>query len=156
MRSIPKRIFVNDKRANERGASLVMTIMVAALLLAAGGALIWTTCMSTTLAVDSTAEAQAYYAAEAGLNSALTILRGNVASTPPGTAATFRTAANDPTLDTWLQYHGNPHGTQVVSLSNNPALDYTVAVSDPDATPNSTQPSRLLVRVTGYGPKGAI
>ena len=50
MRSIPKRIFVNDKRANERGASLVMTIMVAALLLAAGGALIWTTCMSTTLA----------------------------------------------------------------------------------------------------------
>ena len=35
MRSIPKRIFVNDKRANERGASLVMTIMVAALLLAA-------------------------------------------------------------------------------------------------------------------------
>ena len=58
--------------------------MVATLLLAAGGALILTTSTSTTTAIDATAEMQAYYGAEAGLQQALNILRGNKPSRRPG------------------------------------------------------------------------
>src|SRR6476646_10673048 len=65
--------------SSEQGAALITALMVAALVLAAGGALILTTGMSTTTAVDATAEMQAYYGAEAGLQQALNALRGNVA-----------------------------------------------------------------------------
>ncbi len=70
----------NVPPSNERGAALITTLMIATLVLAAGGALILSTSMSTTTAVDGTAEMQAYYGAEAGLQQALNVLRGNVAS----------------------------------------------------------------------------
>src|SRR6266571_2457134 len=88
----------HHNRSAERGAALVTTLLVATLLLAAGGALLLTTSMATTLAVDSTAEGQAYYSAEAGVNSTLNVLRGAVPSNPAGTPATFRNAADNPTL----------------------------------------------------------
>ena len=81
---------VSRARAGERGAALVTAMLVAMLLLAAGGALVVTTGMTATNAVDATAEAQAYYAAEAGMQSVLSVLRRNVASKPAGTAANFR------------------------------------------------------------------
>src|SRR5256885_13031632 len=83
----------NDHRSSERGAALITVLLVATLLLAAGGALLLTTSMATTLAVDSSAEGQAYYSAEAGVNSTLNVLRGAVPSNPAGTPATFRNAA---------------------------------------------------------------
>ena len=70
-----------NSRKNERGAALLTSLMVATLLLAAGGALIQITSMSASNAIDSTAEAQAYYGAEAGLQAALNALRGNAAHT---------------------------------------------------------------------------
>ncbi|MDQ3665801.1 MAG: hypothetical protein M3410_04215 [Acidobacteriota bacterium] len=65
-------------RANERGAALITMLLVSMLLLAAGGALIVTTAMSASSAIDSTAEMQAFYVAEAGMQSAVNVVRGNV------------------------------------------------------------------------------
>src|SRR5258707_8459738 len=70
-----------DVRKNERGAALIMSLLVSTALLVAGGALIQITSMSASNAIDSTAEAQAYYGAEAGLQAALNALRGNAAHT---------------------------------------------------------------------------
>src|SRR3989440_12613530 len=92
-RSTPDR----SSRANERGAALVISLLVAMVLLVAGGALIQVTSLSAANAVDSTAETQAYYGAEAGLQAALNALRGNAAHTasalPSGmTTINFRNA----------------------------------------------------------------
>ena len=120
-----------------------------------GGALILTTSMSAVLAVDSTAELQAYYSAEAGVNAALNVLRGNVQSNPANTAATFRNTADNPKLGLWMDYSTTINGASAVSLSNNPVLGYSVDVDDPDDFIPPKVPTRLLLRVTGYGPKGA-
>ena len=69
---------INAKnRRGERGAALVTMLLVSVLILGAGGALIMSTIMSANNAVGSTAEMQAYYVAEAGMQSALNALRGN-------------------------------------------------------------------------------
>src|SRR5260370_13872302 len=68
-------------RKNESGAALITSLLVATALLVAGGALIQITSMSAANAVDSTAETQAYYGAEAGLQAAVNALRGNAAHT---------------------------------------------------------------------------
>ena|SRR5882672_3291022 len=153
MNSTPEIGSKNNRRAGERGAALIMTLLVSTLLLIAGGALILTTSMSAGLAIDSTAELQAYYSAEAGLNASINVLRGNIQS---ATNLTFRNAVNNPTLNNWLTYNETINGTSVVSLNTTPAMGYTVSISDPDGTPVANQPERLLVRVTGYGPKGSV
>jgi type II secretory pathway component PulK len=83
----------NRKRAGERGAALVTMLLASVLILGAGGALIVTTTMSANTSIGSTSEMQAYYVAEAGMQSALNTLRGN---TEPLIVATdrmsFRTA----------------------------------------------------------------
>jgi hypothetical protein len=66
-----------NNRAGERGAALVTMLLVSVLLLGAGGALIMTTIMSANNSLASTAEMQAYYVAESGMQSALNVLRGN-------------------------------------------------------------------------------
>lgn len=66
------------RRQNERGAALLSMLLITILLLGAGGALIMTTMMSATTTIDSTAEMQAFYIAESGMQSALNVLRGNV------------------------------------------------------------------------------
>lgn len=81
-------------------------------------------------------------------------MRGNIAG--DGTSATFRHAATNSTLSPWLTYNATIDGTSVISLSSSPQMGYAVAVTDPDNTPVAEQPDRLLVRVTGYGPKGSI
>src|SRR5882724_8299228 len=103
----------------ERGAALLSVLMISALLLAAGGALLLITGMSVRMAVDSTAEMQAYYGAEAGLEASLNVLRGNIApnaAMPAGSTVNFRkaitlTQSNLPTdtsatprLSGWLTY----------------------------------------------------
>ncbi|HEX7174013.1 MAG TPA: pilus assembly PilX N-terminal domain-containing protein [Pyrinomonadaceae bacterium] len=109
-------------RRGERGAALVMTLLISTLLLAAGGSLIFSTMMSATGAIDSTPEQQAYYAAESGLQGALNVLRGNVAASPAlsaGQTMTFTRALSladsndtlggdtsaDSRLSRWLQYN---------------------------------------------------
>src|SRR6476469_8373731 len=85
-------------RAGERGAALITAVLLSLLLLAAGGILILTSTMTGLTARDSTAEMQAYYAAEAGIARTLEVLRGNVDSTPSGTRASFRSLVCSPNL----------------------------------------------------------
>src|SRR5215207_852997 len=72
-----RELKMTNNRAGERGAALVTMLLVSVLLLGAGGALIMTTMMSANNSVGSTAEMQAYYVAESGMQSALNVLRGN-------------------------------------------------------------------------------
>ena len=148
----------NGPRANERGAALITSLLVSTLLLIVGGALILTTNIAQGLAIDSTAELQAYYSAEAGVNATLNILRGNVPSNPEGTRATFRNVADNPTLTNWVTYGASGatvYGVSVVEVSASPGMGFTVDVTDPDATEAGKQPKRLLIHATGYGPRGS-
>lgn len=136
---------------DERGMALVSTLLLSTMLLTAGAALIITTSMSVTNAYDSTAETQAYYAAEAGLQTTLNVLRGNVgpnityraAITPAdsnaaGDAATTA-AVPYARLSKWLPY--DPTFTDRVNLSAPDAYSplsgtaFNAILTDPD---NST------------------
>ena len=172
---------------------MISVLLISVLLLTAGGVLILTTSMSGTNAIDSTAEMQAYYGAEAGLQAALNVLRNNTqpnplfVPNPTGGIAdqnkmTFRRAVTRSTsnltgdpltypsttttfplrLSRWLSYNYIPPGSTyadrvTISANYNPinGIAYRVEVSDPDNTPAATQPRRLLVEVTGLGPRGA-
>lgn len=135
----------HSERHGERGAALWTTLVVAMILLSVGGVLLLTTSMSATNSVDSVAETQAYYAAEAGLQESLNVLRGNV-STPTFTFATAADTgsgnlAGDATpysrLSKWLPY-GNTSGysdrvTLTSSYTSLSGLAYSVQVTAPDA-----------------------
>ena len=144
---------VRSTSANERGAAMVISLLIATVLLVAGAGLIQVTSMSATNAVDSTAETQAYYAAEAGLQAALNALRANAAPTasamPIGmTRITFRNAVirassndcpggvgGDPStvarLSRWLPYSNRQTAGTRVTLGTNPTTEYDVEVSLP-------------------------
>jgi hypothetical protein len=161
----------------ERGAALLTVLMLSTLLLAAGSTLLLVTTLSRRTAIDSTAEMQAYYAAEGGLQATLDVLRGNVSprsGMPSGSLISFRNAITlnnsnlpsdtsaGPRLSGWLNYDYTPTGQSIpdrVSLTSSYApqngMAFSVELSDPDATP-SGEPTRLRLRVTGYGPKGAL
>lgn len=162
---------------SQRGAALITVLMMSTLLLATGGALVLVTGLSNRTAIDATAEMQAYYSAEAGVQDTLNVLRGNVnaqAGMPANSKIDFLKAvtaadSNRPgdtsgllRLSGWLNYsYTAADGEQRVPLTGNYSplngLAYSVLVSDPDSgtTPVGTEPSRLLIRVRGFGPKGA-
>ena len=142
------QIHINSKRANERGAALVTMLLASVLLLGAGGALIMTTVMSANNSVSSTAEMQAYYVAESGMQSALNVLRGN--SQPLVTSTdriSFRTAiiptiSNGPgntgslRLAGWLPYNDRLDPASLVPVtvgSITGGYRVTVENMDPDS-----------------------
>jgi hypothetical protein len=162
----------NSDRHGEKGAALVISILISTLLLAVGGTVILTSGMSATTSIEGTAELQAYYAAESGLEAALNAIRGHVA--PHGIAANtrigFRNAVdraksnrnNDNSttarLSAWLNY--DDEGRVTPPGAN---YSYSVTVTDPDdpngvlRAANATyRPKRIQVQSTGYGPKGAV
>jgi Tfp pilus assembly protein PilX len=69
-------------RESEKGAAMVMVLLVSFLLLVASAGLLLETSMNTMNVTDSTAEQQAYNAAESGVQSAINVLRGNVKPNP--------------------------------------------------------------------------
>ena len=165
--------------SGESGAALLTVLLLSTLLLAAGGTLILVSTMSGRTAVDSTAEMQAYYGAEGGLQATLNVLRGNVSPVigmPSDSKISFRNAvtlsnsnlatdsSSSARLSGWLNYDYTPAGALVAdrvsltsSYSAQNGIAFSVVVSDPDNTPvASGEPTRLRLRVTGYGPKGAI
>lgn len=136
-----------NNRAGERGAALVTMLLVSVLLLGAGGALIMTTMMSANNSVGSTAEMQAYYVAESGMQSALNVLRGN---TKPllvdSDRMSFRTAiipsisnggnGGTPRFSGWLPYNDPANATSLVPVSIGAITGgYRVTVENMD--PNS-------------------
>ena len=141
----------NDRRSHkhgERGAALVTMLLVSILLLGAGGALIMTTMMSANNSMGSTAEMQAYYVAESGMQSALNVLRGNVQPLVTSTdRMSFRTAiipdisngpANDGALRLagWLPYNDRFDEASLVPItvgSITGGYRVTVENMDPDS-----------------------
>ena len=148
------------QRKGERGAALVTTLLLSMLLLTAGGALLMSTGMSATNAYDQTSEMQAYYAAESGMQATLVVFR-NVAPkvtfvnavTPSNSNATgdAATTAGIARLSKWLTY-GSTAANARVTVGNSA---YTVSITDPDNT-SPVKPSRLVIKVTGYGPRAAV
>src|SRR5215213_5505387 len=159
-------------RHGEKGAALVISILIATLLLAVAGTVILTSGMSAITSIDATAELQAYYGAESGLEATLNAIRGH--KQPNGIAGTTRigfrnavdTAKSNRASDTsavarlsaWLHYDNDwrvrPAGAN---------YSFSVVVMDPD-DPNGTlrnadaayRPTRIQVQSTGYGPNGSV
>ncbi len=147
-----------ENRAGERGAALITAVLLSLLLLAAGGILILTATMTNITTRDSTAEMQAYYAAEAGIARSLEVLRGNVQSSPAGTRASFRNVFCSPTL--WNATSGNA----VNVASDGSSRFQLTSMLDPDnpTTPTATlcaqasyKPDRLRIQVAGLGPQNS-
>jgi len=149
---LQKSTALSEIRAGERGAALITAILLSLLLLAAGGTLILTATMTGITARDSTAEMQAYYAAEAGVARALDVLRGNVQSNPAGTRASFHNVLCSPTR--WTATSGN-----VVNVSADAVSRFQVTqIVDPDNLDSATncpiasyKPARLRIHVLGLG-----
>jgi hypothetical protein len=146
---------VSRRRQSESGAALITALLLSLLLLAAGGTLILTTTMTGITALDSTAEMQAYYAAEAGISRTLEVLRGNVESNPAGTRASFHNVACSRTL--WDATSGN----SVHVATDGSSVFSVTSIIDPDDQTGSKcgdvnyTPLRLRIQVLGIGPKNA-
>ncbi|HET7114076.1 MAG TPA: pilus assembly PilX N-terminal domain-containing protein [Pyrinomonadaceae bacterium] len=159
-------------RHGEKGAALVISILIATLLLAVAGTVILTSGMSATTSIEGTAELQAYYAAETGLEDTLNVLRGHVAphGLPSTTRINFRNAvdpekSNHPSddsgvarLSAWLDYDSDDW--RVTPTAEQYA--YSVVVIDPDDPDGAKRnadatykPTRIQVQSIGYGPKGS-
>ncbi len=145
-----------DSRAGEKGAALITAVLLSLLLLAAGGTLILTATMTGLTARDSTAEMQAYYAAEAGVARSLEVLRGNVQSNPAGTRATFHNIVCTRTL--WTPISG-----AIINVAADGSTRFQVTqIRDPDKLDSefatlcanaAYKPDRLRIRVAGFGPR---
>ena len=146
-----------ENRAAERGAALITAVLLSLLLLAAGGTLILTATMTGITGRDSTAEMQAYYAAEAGVAKALEVLRGNVQSNPAGTKASFRNVVCTPNL--WTTMSGavinvNDDGStrfRITLILDPDNQDSNLMCTGPDAA--TYRPDRLTIQVAGFGPR---
>ena len=116
--------------------------------------------MTGITARDSTAEMQAYYAAEAGVARVLEVLRGNVQSSPSGTKASFRNVVCTPSL--WTTTATTAGGYVNVSGDGSTRFQ-VVSIFDPDNQNSAAwcvdpafanyKPERLRIRVTGLGPR---
>ena len=150
-----KRTPRSSKRAGEKGAALITAVLLSMLLLAAGGTLVLTSTMTGITARDSTAEMQAYYAAEAGIARTLEVLRGNVQSSPSGTRASFKNVICSKTL--WTATAGD-----YVNVATDGSSSFKViSIVDPENTladPCNTasyKPRQLAIQVRGYGPNSS-
>lgn len=65
------------RKEGEKGAALVMILLLSSLMLTASIGLLLETSVNSANVTDATAEQQAYNAAESGIQSALNVLRGN-------------------------------------------------------------------------------
>src|SRR5438874_4576503 len=69
-------------REGEKGAAMVMALLISFLLLVASAGLLLEAALNTQNVTDAVAEEQSYYAAESGIQSAVNVLRGNVVPSP--------------------------------------------------------------------------
>ena len=170
------KLATNSKKdwKNEQGAAMVMVLLITFLLLAACMAVLLGAAVNTANVTDATAEQQAYYAAESGIQSAINVLRRNVAPNPlldasksighPNNKIDYYSAMQlstsnkpgdtDPNarLSRWLNYNYTPSGASnpdrvtLGSGTYNPSTGsaFSVTVSDPD------NPNKIIdLTVTG-------
>jgi Tfp pilus assembly protein PilX len=155
----------SEKRKDERGAAMVMVLLISFLLLIASGSLLLEVSKHTANVTDATAEQQAYNAAESGIQSALNVLRGNTAPNPLintaesadhidnridfTKAVTLSTSNNtgdssaSARLSRWLNYDSTFNDRIILGTGTASTYDestgyaYSVEVSDPDNTGTS-------------------
>ena len=156
---------IKKERKNEKGAALVMVLMLALLLLTASAGLILEVSMNTANVTDAVAEQQAYNAAESGIQSSLNVLRGNTVPSPllntakpatdPSNRIDFRKAvllstsnisgdtSAEGRLSRWMTYNYTPTGvSQADRITLNSGYQpqngyaFSVTVTDPDNTGN--------------------
>lgn len=154
-----------NKREKEKGAAMVMVLMISMLLLAASAGLLLEVSMDTANVTDAAAEQQAYNAAESGIQSAINVLRGNTVpsalldtskpATDPANQINFRKAvtasssnlagetSTSARLSRWMNYNYTPSGaTTADRIALNEGYDprtgyaFAVSVTDPDNTGN--------------------
>src|SRR5437764_10710536 len=73
---------VTPTRDGEKGAAMILALMISFLLLAASAGLLLESSLNTQNVSDVTAEQEAYNAAESGIQSAVNVLRGNIVPSP--------------------------------------------------------------------------
>jgi len=160
-----KQLIPKKCRKNERGAALVTVLMISVLLFVAAAALLLEASVNTANMTDATAEEQAYYAAESGIQTVINVLRGNTVANPlidPSKPATDQvnsidyvkavklTTSNisgdtstDARLSRWLNYGTGSFTDRIILGDTNPStytarngFAYKVAVTDPDNLDN--------------------
>lgn len=151
----------NVKRESEKGATLVMALLMTSLLLTGCIALLTGASFTAANATDAVAEQQAYNAAESGIQTAINILRRNttpnvlIDSSRPanhqnnkidfGRAIELTTSnaptdtSTEPRLSRWLNYDYTPNGATIPDrVSLTPSYDpqtgsaFSITVHDPD------------------------
>lgn len=152
-------IKIKRNRDGEKGAAMVMALMVSFLLLVASAGLLLESALNTQNVTDATAEQQAYNAAESGIQSAINVLRGNVVPNPlldPSRPAThdnnkitfvraLRTTTSNlpadtsstPRLSRWIGYNSTCSDRVVIGATNcnlQNGYGFNVSISDPDNT----------------------
>lgn len=153
-----EKVMNKKNRDGEKGAALVMVLLISMLLLVASAGLLLESSMNTANVTDSTAEQQAYNAAESGIQDALDVLRGNVTPNPlldttqpashpnnqinfikaitPGTSNKSGDTTTFGRLSRWLNY--SQTNTDRIILGNvgsytaNNGYAYKLSISDPD------------------------
>jgi hypothetical protein len=150
-----------DSREGERGAAMVMALLVSFLLLVASAGLLMESSTNTQNVTDATAEQQAYNAAESGIQAAVYVLRDNVTladadridttkpATDPANRINYLKALNiatsnaggdsstTPRLSRWMRYEtGFPDRVRLGEAAYTPqnGFAYSLAISDPDHT----------------------
>ena len=151
-------------RDGEKGAAMIMILLVSFLLITASVGLLLETSVNTANVTDATAEQQAYNAAESGIQTTLNVLRGYTTPNPlidsskpasdPANKIDFRKAvrldtSNTPTDDSdearlsrWMTYDTTyndriPFGlTGTNSYVPNSGFAYDVTIIDPINTGN--------------------
>ena len=147
-------------RKNEKGAAIVMALLISFLLLVASAGLLMESSMNTANVTDLTAEQQAYNAAESGIQSAVNVLRGNVVPSPlidsskpatdPANKINFVKAlqlstsnatgdtSGSPRLSRWMTYHSTYTDRVAIATDNtytsNNGYAYSLSIKDPDNT----------------------
>lgn len=136
-------------RNNEKGAALIMVLMITFLLLVVSAGILLETSTNTANVTDATADQQAYNAAESGIQSAIDVLRNT--DTITYAKAVRRDSSNlstdtsaDARLSRWLTYNYTPSGAtnpDRITLGSGTyapisGFAYSVALTDPDNTSN--------------------
>jgi len=130
-------------RKNERGAALIMALLISFLLLVAAAGLLLETSVNTANVTDATSEQQAYNAAESGIQSVVNALRYKC--TQAVSAAGGCRVKPNPLYDTTkAEFHKDNWITYIKALT--PSLSN-------DANDASTAPR--LSRIIGYTGTGA-
>lgn len=146
-------------RSGERGAALVMALMITFLLLVASASLLLESSLNSQNVTDATTEQQAYNAAESGIQSAINVLRGNTVPNPlldaskPATdiankidyIKALKLASSNGTGDTstfarmsrWVGYNGTCNDRVTMGstgCTGASSFSYAVSIADPDNT----------------------